>query len=594
MRRLWLNGQVADMGEAPTFQYKSNAMGTLDNIEFNRSFTLHLPMSLRNASIFRSAQRVDVTNAVTRQWLTCDYELDGILIVEGGMAKVTKADADGYDITIIWGVIEPLKAMKDDDKRITELSGTPSVKLLTNRGGYGGDPDDPDTGIIYAGYESGMSRAVTGVPYLLPVVRATWILDKIESEYSISFAWGAGIRSILETFGIALTTRKNFTVWRTLWCDQQGSIALELTWVNPDQGGAAGWYILDPTQYQVLTLADGMARVPRSTATIGGIVTHLTWTDSHDDTVYYLYRNIYAEEKTKMRSSSAYSWVDSNGDAVLPYTDDIYQVYNLEENDHLFFTSLPNGSAVRDTTVLAFNYLTDEDVRIGQQYPILNNLPDMSCFDFVAECCWRLALYPIYTGSSTAITFVSVGDVLAKTPQQITLLDSSVEPSYEGMCQHNLLRHTTDEEQPYDGAGDITVSDLTLDATRDWFTSKLVLMGERSIPIYDVHRDNGTVIATDNEIKPRIGKIINNSDVNWVLRQEGMDFASLISTYWGGWQGIVSSPTLVSGKVHLRPWEVAALDFTRPVYDTTTQQNYLVRSVTTGESDICEIQLIKI
>ena len=607
---LYINGDLADFDESLTMALQSNFLQSLDKMTNSFTYTARLPRTAHNEALVSSAGLVNGVGAgavFARRYMTIDYIVDGVALIEQGRGYILTATNSDYEISVIFNEITPLKTM------IAEALQLPKLGVGDDWFRYS-DLETLDTVAHFKALNYGHADYSTGwnVKYgRLPVVPVGYILNQICDKYGWSFVMNDMERFLqLRSWAVALVSRKHAL-------DEElpvGSIAHYWTREeNPDYD------------------EDNPGMIPEHI-----IVEHKEITDS-------AYACIYAEGDhdtgtvyIRLRGKGTARTVHLTGHSSQPFhvvpiatatfgTTPYYAQLDTATGSYKLDATLPDEVTIESGTALEwliynnsgtpitdrlgtrvdvdYTLEMDGDVIEGQGYRIAPNLPAMTCVDFIKELCARLGVFPVYTGHATEVTFMSVEEVLAGAPWEIELATiSSLSYSVKDWARQNRFVHDTDESYTDEKAGSIDIDNETLEATKTQFASKFVSGVGRVVTLYTMEQDGSTWKPKKlGSLKPRFGKILHADEdttsydnVEAIFSFDGMDFQSLLEKNSAALATLVERGRVIKGSAILRPAEAQNIDFTRPIYDRTTQRRYVAISATSGANNLWTFELIQI
>ena len=118
-----IQGQAIETYDDSVIQldYKSNILGEIDKIETCHSYTYAIPNTTKNKALLRLSDVSD-TEKKTNQFIP-DVELffNGIKIADGQI-YIADVTPDEISIVFLFGMFSALKRIKDDDRKLYELS----------------------------------------------------------------------------------------------------------------------------------------------------------------------------------------------------------------------------------------------------------------------------------------------------------------------------------------------------------------------------------------------------------------------------------------------------------------------------------------
>lgn len=244
------------------------------------------------------------------------------------------------------------------------------------------------------------------------------------------------------------------------------------------------------------------------------------------------------------------------------------------------------------------NYLLD--------YPIKENLPDITCVQFVKSV---MALFGLYSQHVEGVlTFFSVDDILGNKEQAIDLTDQLISNSDKleyslGLTQNNALKWAEDDlvEKGY---GDHTFSADTYEKAENVvFQQPYAATKDRCILYAKDAQGEYELLKTE---KPRLLSLAGTE--TWLaiglqpqfpstqstfstFTFEPLKYSTLYGKYWQGYNGVFATqPRVCTRKAYFSSLFVQKLDFSIPVY---AEGNYymLVSVRNYQQSGLAELEL---
>ena len=184
---LIIDGQRVDLAGTPvTLEWVNGLFNDIGSIQLSRSYTIQLPKTARNLSIFDDPETAGHPSAKTRRYLSAQYIRDGVSIIGDARAYVVGVTDKAIEIGLLWNLAEGLLKWKEAGKSLGDLS-LPTVAWL----GADGVPDyfSTRTDYAFARYESGLG--VRRYPEVLagthPVVQFDYLVRRILTEAGVPF-----------------------------------------------------------------------------------------------------------------------------------------------------------------------------------------------------------------------------------------------------------------------------------------------------------------------------------------------------------------------------------------------------------------------
>lgn len=602
MRELYINNQLCDIdGDFnPTFQYKSFLFAKMQGYEAARTWEVSIPLTARNRAIIQQSQSADSTSTFPYTTHTVSYYSEGYPIVENGRAYMVGTGSGRARFVFVLG--ETIKALKQlGEKKLNQLTETSTDYLNWNNSI---SLNDMSAGFGWCNFFSftNQDRTVTGansnLPYstLHPVVTLNYIMNKIQAFFGLTFI---GFGSLLNGCGFPLNREDGITELT----ETEASVSVNLDEIQYNITGAGltdvtsvFGSIYSPT-LKFINLSDYFAytvnelsfnKLPVTVKVIAEI--NVVLINDGLDTELKLYNN-------SVWTGGIGSYVEIGG----------YRQYTFEQNVQM---------GLNDKFVLAFDghnidsfELTDpSSIRfqyvdhIGQsiyldKFYIIPNLPDITCADFINQCCMLTGLFPyVYPATPSVVNFYSVADLytnkanaqdwskyLIKESEYMTE-GEDIEYVLDGFSQRNTMNYAADPINQLDTSGLITVSNTNIEYESELF--RLFFAAGRRVslfnaivdyPLYDVSIKDGALIRNKtNQSLPIIGKIENVSSVNYLTFPDELKFSAIKTARYTEYQMLVSQPRIIKERFVLTPRLNSQIDVRIPVYLEQYGQYYAI------------------
>jgi hypothetical protein len=610
MRELFINNRPIDLGTAEiSLSTDSNVFNDIGKITASVSNSIDLPHSLNNNAVFEYAEIPTLSSDIKRCYLPARYLIDGVQVISGYAVLLT-ITPDKYEVALTWGLINSWRKLVEGDLQLTALEDTSDenadyMLLSTNTTGTYGN------GYFLTKYTSNWISTTDNLPDCLPCCYVSFILDKIASHYGITFDFPQSTDDLREKMMMPLVGWKRCSDISKFGRKLQFSI----TWDSTNSkyvyvfGGAVSTSLVNGIetsagtggQYRKVDANDLfkiMINTNGSTAQLANPAIR-----------FYCQKACTISGAITARSSSAFSVQFYHGTSNA-MTEDIAAVYSpiskVYVMTHTFSYTLAEGDYFRvqpDPSTfpkgITFNDIvldvdTDAKLWAGCAYPIMPNLPEMTCIDFIKEICVRLGVFPVLSSSATQLSFIKAETITQSTPKELDVTEiEKIEFKFSDLAQHNYLKYLTDDYEDDDFKGDIEVNDATLDVSTDRFTSKFCGCSNDYIPLYSQEKDSdGVITLKTNNLKPRIARVLYTQSP--YVKFNDMSFAEIVKNNYAGFLEFVKNPTLITCKARCNQQDVYNLDFSKSYYIRQIGKRYAVVSVEGISDYIYRFKLLQI
>lgn len=501
MKELYLNNQLCDIdGDFnPTFQFRSFLFARMQGYDAARTWEVSIPLTARNRNIISQAQAVDNATAFPYTTHTVSYYSDGYPIVEAGRAYMVGTTAGRALFVFVLGETLPvLKALSE--KKLREL--TERAELIYNWNRYSSFADmSGGWGLCNYFNFTNEDRSLTtdhpDIPYGVthPSILFTAILSLIETEFTIS-----------------MTDLKT---------------ASQLTNVVYPMKSLNG--LIDPTVLQPITITPlnlggtgSLVDAPFSIATnnyieveaiTDGTTSYTFYPTARDGDSWDLVLNLNLESSTKLflKQEGAVEYPEILTE--LPYTNIggthpyKYAISNLKIGIkplrgvsiafefEVDFSEIWFENAGTCSVIAGFKKAFYGGLEYGF-YPVISNLPDMTCADFINQCCMITGLFP-YVNPATpkVLNFYSAKVLSDNAPSAqnwsrylIKSTDTMGEAEdmkhqLDGFAQNNRMRYADDPTNLLDTSGNLTVVNTNIEKEAELF--KLTFAAGKRATVYN-------------------------------------------------------------------------------------------------------------
>lgn len=207
----------------------------------------------------------------------------------------------------------------------------------------------------------------------------------------------------------------------------------------------------------------------------------------------------------------------------------------------------------------------DGVVALDTSFPIMANLPDMTCSDFIKSICQMYALFPYFDIKNSKLKFLQIDDIYDNVDKAKNWDDKvvsepwSMERTFGDYAKKNLFRYAEDDTVRTVSQDYLVLEDSTLDAEKELVTLKFSatdMSGNlASLPIY-ASKEGGVAPEKPQSIKPRIlsqgvidvengteSEIYKSLTFNSSMFFENKDIG-LLDIYYGRYRDVVSKPVV--------------------------------------------------
>lgn len=614
MKELIINGVTVDLDENTRLdiQYVSFLFSDISNISSSRSWTVSLPKTSKNLSLIEYSNTSDYSGSFPYDFSVVNYYQDGINIIKSGKAILTSSKGKRIEFVFTFGTLfEIIKLLKE--KKLTELTELSTDFLRWNRSI---NLNDTATRVKWCNFYSftNEDRSWTpgshvDIPYsvLHPSVPLYYLLEKIE-----------------ETFGITIN-------YNTLNPDIS-DIYLPLK--NKDGISTNAEYAVanEAQRDSTVISTDGIVRF-----TVVQFMDMFVLVDSYkikklegikdvsinfDSTIYSSSNNanvrIIIVDKSGVERIHAY--YQENADT---YT--INTTINLLDTDDYFFiksdlfTQIATASYIYFVPTIKYSYYKSTTNANYGFFPIIPNLPDITCADLLMECCKLTGLFPyidedsptelsfysvdkLYTNVVTPRKFKNWSHLLVKNTDTLSEL-SDVEFKFGSYAQKNTLAYKPNETNLLNTSSFLTVDNKTLEdeyklVELKFAAGKRFSNSDQTIdyPLYDIKIQDGVLVKNaKNQSNDVIAKVVNVNSINYLKFTDDLLFSNIKTTdNYVSYQKIIERPRYLKEKFNLKAYDILKLDLREPIYLNQYGKYYAIMKLQYRDNDFSECELLEI
>jgi hypothetical protein len=249
MERLYVDNKLVDVGKdvGITMSIVSNLFSDVSKLKGNASYTIKLPKTAVNMSVFGYADRVDARTTMAYRKHVARFYRNGVEIFKDADCVLQSASDEGYEVVIVWGcrpkftdIIKQNMTLRDLQSDATLLfEETPTISTYDGfmSQGYGylrmitrweskeepkewhGRNDSGEYGvgwqkITHVGKETSGATDITPRRIFIafnnnhPCVSVKWILERILADMGVEFRWTGDAKTMVESLAIPCVTKE--------------------------------------------------------------------------------------------------------------------------------------------------------------------------------------------------------------------------------------------------------------------------------------------------------------------------------------------------------------------------------------------------
>ena len=612
----FIDGELVDLDDDTkiTLNIKSNIFSDVSKIISNNTYSIKLPMTVRNCRIIDNAQIPSYGTRYPRINHAGRYFRNGVEIVPDANVVLLEI-GETIDVAMAWGNVSTFSDIVNEGLKLQDLT-------------YG-DVEDVDYVVWRRGSSSqtfprveyGFSSDEQNVWYH-PVVTAKWILDKISFDSGVIFTFPNDLSDYLEHLIVPLLTRNDSTLK-----SEENKIQLKpVTLISrQDSGWNFGFETVSISNYYLKNhdvVVNGKDRYT------GGLIVNFRETSLHlkgkiifcintasvnDDVRFEVLNN--SVSLLSVTPTEVTPLANGKSEIIFELDNDTDRTKNAGTVTGLIDFSLQGASSpIASENVSGsiditpkVSYVSVEDVSDkykNANYYLVPNLPNMTQIDFikaVSAICGCFAM-----PSSTGIKFVTIDDIISNKQNALDWTKRVVASfqmnrpklmsfSIDGFAQKNIYKWKDDEDCKYDGI--IYVYDDTIDKEIEALTlpfegsetsEREGYYGCANIPLYSYGAD-GELEYNDN-ISPRLLLLTNKNDGVFT----GLDWKTIIENRYKEYQNVIMEPKVITELIEIRDFELKELDLSIPIYLAQYGRYYAIISIKAENTGICECKLLQL
>lgn len=593
MRELFINSKLVDIDSDTriTLQYKSFLFSGISEITSPHTWTVSLPITARNKKVIEQAQSPDYSGDYPYSQYTVDYYSKSLRLINGGKATLTSI-TDRINFVFIFGkIFELIKEL--ETKKLTELTEGGSDYLEWNRSmnlaafGFKNWYNYTNEDRTFTSHAD-MPFAVTH-----PAIPLSWIIDKIESEFSITIT-DLGLTDICipitKTDGIsAIQTSDNNEATASTPADTyEQKVMFETI--------SSGYFKLNGSYEKIIPANVVSGKYEISANITVESITGKTLTLCVED------------------SEGNETEIEELEEGVVPgeYTGTSIEFDFLNTDKSIYIKASETVSITSATLTMTVSPLTAQysAATTGGFFPIIPNLPDMTCAEFITDCM-------IYTGKFPFINDIDSSEILFRGAQTLIsnvgtgsldwsgkLIDiTEINYRFGDYAQKNSIDYNEGEADEVNGTvGYLNVQNSFLEPIKELSRMKfnaakpiggnIRLNAIIDLPLYDISVQSGVLITNKKDIdKSYLGKIA----ARYVYFTEAMKFSSIVqNTEYTALQSLILKPRVIKANVMLNAVDIFNLNMEKPIYFKQTGKYYAILTAQVEEEAATELELLEI
>lgn len=619
--QIYINGVQMDTqsGKSVSLIFQSPYFTDIDSIVSNRTTAVDLPNTPNNLRAIEQANLESRETIYAYNKHRVVYIRDGVQIFSG-LATLQSLTPASLRFSFTWGNVSAFQQLLDTNLR--------DLQTAEDYVGYDDDTASTDRRHYPAGWNERKNWGGVAALSIQPIMPVVDIMNRIRQLFGITMALPttpAGVKDDPDVFARYRVPLVSRNADNKSLRGQGVTVRGHHTQVFPGLFGAqldhpcvlrvVGGLIRDPRGlFDSATYDIDVSEIDRVTVRIAAGFSFTSKTQIGGLVVVPVGDVFYYSPITVLRAA------ETREDGLWRYTfeTDVVKTFDVSGTQYLalvadvaFNTNDPgalSGGAVR---VLGDIDVYDPDwselvFGRGAVFPLYRNLPDWTVSQFLKNLMQIEGLFAIADGDK-AIRFVGIGDIYKMRSQALDLTDrlvltdgapEEVSSIYGNYARMNWCRYAKDETVTGDFDGCLRVDNEALERETDLITSDFAPTEGGIIKVWTYESEPDEAYDAANwsftDVEPRILWDRTGPDGSTVATFSGLSWASIIATKYGSYQSMILRPRALKATVRVTISELQQLDFTRPVYARQWGRYYAVMKLTTGNSDLANVELLRL
>ena len=484
----------------------------------------------------------------------------------------------------------------------------------------------------------------TSLKYIHPSVAVRWVLDQIMADTGITFAWSGDALTMIDNLAIPLVKKKANYLTQSLTAEASlqpttslGQMSVAVSAANDIFSNAVGVVGTSLTVARDCgVMVDAQAMWSWDTT---GTQSNSSTTTGYGGTSTTIYQYIYKANYILMTITHTNGDVDEfiigrqNAETanIIDQDDNIvngrlrhiiagYGHIDLLQGDVIGF-ELKNAKGKLNDMSLASGYVrvmadASDEVMKGNNFPIVDNLPEIKTIDFVKFLAAITATFPLQDTANKVVTFVPIKEIWGNAsiaadwtrriiPSYDTDKPKEVDFKLSGWAQNNWFRWLEDDTVHGNYDGNIPIADNTLDTTRNIFTFPFAASDGSSVPTYTRVKTEGTFGGADirqgatytepmfKECKPRIMSVREDGNGLSELYFD-INMQTIVENDYADLAAMLQSAKIIKEKVRLSNIEILNFSETQPVYLAQHGAYFAVLDIKAADDGTAEVTMARI
>lgn len=609
MKELIINGVIVDLDDKTKIdlQFVSFLFTSINSISAPRSWTVSLPKSSKNLGLIQGASSSDYSGDFPYNNYVVDYYNKGFRLINSGKGILTKIGSRIEFVFTFGKAFEKIKLMSET--KLTQLTEEATDYLTWNRVSSFANIS---LGFGWVNYYSftNEDRSLTGsnvdIPFstVHPTVKFDYIMNKIQEFFAVSLV---GLSTLVGGCSFPLRELEGVSEIGDS-VESTGSAtgtAFPASYKLPfPTNNMKYFYLSNNVDIKTDNKQDVSIHITTLTARIG-------YTGNGTLTLYICDNNGVSRAITNMskylESPNIYLHFISDYTFDFKATDSYFYFYYNGTG------SLGNVNLEFETQFYKAYY---EPQATGGYFPIIPNLPDMTCADFIFQAMQLAGVFPEVTDDAPdTINFYSADTIidnipnakdwtnkLVKSTKRMSEL-SDVEFKFGNYAKKNTLAYKKDETNQLSTDDYLVVENENLEDENKlvelkFAAGKRFSVSEKTIdyPLYDVKVQSGVLVRNPKtQSNDVLGKIVNISGINYLQFTDDLLWSNIkLEDNYAAQQNLLNKPRYIKENFYLKPEDVYNFSTKIPIYLQQYGKYYAVMKLQYRESEFSEAELLEL
>lgn len=203
---LFIDNQLVDLDDNTkiTLKYKSNLFTDISKIVSNNSYSIKLPNTVHNKQVIDLSHLPSYDSKFPWSSHRGRYFRNGVEIIKDSLAILLSVSKT-FDISLNWGNCVAFNKIVQDAKQLNELPANDEDFVVWDSNLQISNYNS-QSGTIISKIDLGLKDSETAATYH-PSVRVSNILDRIQSEYGVTFNFPQDRKEFIDTLLIPCLTK---------------------------------------------------------------------------------------------------------------------------------------------------------------------------------------------------------------------------------------------------------------------------------------------------------------------------------------------------------------------------------------------------